>query len=177
MTKHKEHIRQAMIQKRIQYNQNEIDFSECLKDFEIILHQYKPQKIASYYAIKGEPSMDAFHDVISKKSNALILYPHIHPSSKILTFHVPDKGEISSLGVKQPTKKSPYHQPDMIICPFVAVDKHYRRLGFGGGYYDQTISQITPKPLLVGIGYAFQICEKEAFGEPHDLIYDHLLVA
>ncbi|MGE5863796.1 MAG: 5-formyltetrahydrofolate cyclo-ligase, partial [Rhizobacter sp.] len=28
------------------------------------------------------------------------------------------------------------------------------RLGYGGGFYDQTVAALNPRPLTVGVGYA-----------------------
>lgn len=50
---------------------------------------------------------------------------------------------------------------DLVLTPFVLCDKQLNRVGMGGGYYDRTFafkksSAQVLKPILLGIGYAFQ---------------------
>lgn len=52
-------------------------------------------------------------------------------------------------------------QMDVVLVPLLAFDARGNRLGTGGGFYDTTFAflreQSRPaRPLLVGIGYAFQ---------------------
>ena len=66
------------------------------------------------------------------------------------------------------------HEIDLLVILFLGVDRHGRRLGYGGGYYDRALENIqTLKsvPLIVGIGYEYQLL-KEIFGENHDIKYD-----
>ena len=61
-----------------------------------------------------------------------------------------------------------------MFIPFVGVDKKGARLGYGGGYFDRTLEKIQiseRKPLIVGIGYDYQIID-DSFGEDHDIKYD-----
>ena len=61
-----------------------------------------------------------------------------------------------------------------MFIPFVGVDINGYRLGYGGGYFDRALEKITKsndKPLLVGLGYNYQIVDED-FGEKHDIKYD-----
>ncbi len=50
--------------------------------------------------------------------------------------------------------------PDMALVPGVCFDRRGYRLGFGGGYYDRLLATDGMKrPLILGIGYAFQLVE------------------
>ena len=63
---------------------------------------------------------------------------------------------------------------DVMIIPFVGVDSNGLRLGYGSGYFDRALENIkdfTKRPLLVGLGYEYQVAD-EAYGEEHDLKYD-----
>ena len=63
---------------------------------------------------------------------------------------------------------------DLMFIPFVGIDKGGYRLGYGGGYFDRSLGNISfteKKPIIVGLGYDFQILE-ESFAESHDLKYD-----
>ena len=61
-----------------------------------------------------------------------------------------------------------------MFIPFVGIDINGYRLGYGGGYFDRALEKITKsnnKPLLIGLGYNYQIINKD-FGEKHDIKYD-----
>jgi 5-formyltetrahydrofolate cyclo-ligase len=48
----------------------------------------------------------------------------------------------------------------MALIPGVCFDRRGYRLGFGGGYYDRLLATDGMKrPLILGIGYAFQLVE------------------
>jgi len=50
--------------------------------------------------------------------------------------------------------------PDMALIPGVCFDRRGYRLGFGGGYYDRLLAtEGMKRPLLLGIGYSFQLVE------------------
>ena len=47
--------------------------------------------------------------------------------------------------------------PDILLVPLLAFDSRKYRLGYGGGFYDRTISKLSQiKPLLT-IGLAFDV--------------------
>jgi len=53
-------------------------------------------------------------------------------------------------------------------------DKGGHRLGYGGGYFDRSLGNISSTgkdPIIVGLGYDFQVLEED-FAESHDLKYD-----
>ena len=71
-------------------------------------------------------------------------------------------------GVMEPLNTKSY-LPDIIFTPCLAFDKFGFRLGYGGGYYDKTISylySIKHSFLTVGLAYDDQKVES--------VIHDHL---
>lgn len=61
-----------------------------------------------------------------------------------------------------------------IIVPMLGFDKEGYRLGYGGGYYDRTISGINPSPLVIGV--AFEILRLEdIYPRPHDVAMDFIV--
>jgi 5-formyltetrahydrofolate cyclo-ligase len=61
----------------------------------------------------------------------------------------------------------PEVRPDVIIAPMLAADRAGYRLGYGGGYYDRTLSALRRQgPLtVIGVGYAVQLVERVPRGE------------
>jgi 5,10-methenyltetrahydrofolate synthetase len=48
------------------------------------------------------------------------------------------------------------------------------RLGYGGGFYDRTLAQLTPRPYTVGLGFVNAFLP-ELTPEPHDVALDAIL--
>jgi 5-formyltetrahydrofolate cyclo-ligase len=57
-------------------------------------------------------------------------------------------------GIAEPKADKPVLEPDIVLVPLLAFDATGWRLGYGGGYYDRTLAELTPRPLRIGLGYA-----------------------
>jgi 5-formyltetrahydrofolate cyclo-ligase len=61
--------------------------------------------------------------------------------------------------------------PQLLLIPCVGIDRLRYRLGYGGGYYDRTLAELSPRPMTVGIG--FDCARIESIDpKPHDLCLD-----
>ncbi|WP_333617650.1 5-formyltetrahydrofolate cyclo-ligase [Dietzia sp.] len=65
-------------------------------------------------------------------------------------------------------------EADAVLVPAVAVDLHGRRLGRGGGYYDQTLGGVRPGAELVCVLDAGDVLPSVPV-EPHDLRVDAVI--
>ncbi|WP_051537344.1 5-formyltetrahydrofolate cyclo-ligase [Asaia prunellae] len=62
-------------------------------------------------------------------------------------------------------------RPDLILVPLLAFDRRGNRLGYGGGYYDRTLSQISCRS--IGFAFAWQEVARVplgAYDQPLDWI-------
>jgi 5-formyltetrahydrofolate cyclo-ligase len=53
-------------------------------------------------------------------------------------------------------------RPDRIeaaIVPGVAFDRHGRRLGYGGGYFDRLVTRLRPDTPVIGVAFAVQVVD------------------
>lgn len=58
--------------------------------------------------------------------------------------------------------------PDVMLIPVVAFDEAGFRLGYGGGYFDRTLAELTPAPFTIGVGFEISRLDT-VFPEPHDI--------
>lgn len=77
-------------------------------------------------------------------------------------------------GVSEPAGEETADKPDVCILPLLAADGQFRRLGYGGGYYDRYLSRKGKNMLKIGICYDFQLVG-EVPSEEHDVLLDALV--
>lgn len=78
-----------------------------------------------------------------------------------------DPLEFDLAGCPAPLDLAATVDPDLIVTPLLAFDRHGGRLGQGGGYYDRTFAA-RPDVARVGLAYAGQAVETLTL-ELHDL--------
>src|ERR1700722_4669520 len=62
--------------------------------------------------------------------------------------------------------------PQAVLAPLVGFDRDCYRLGYGGGYFDRTLAALRPRPLAIGVGFAFQeiaTIQPQEFDIPMDM--------
>lgn len=66
-------------------------------------------------------------------------------------------------------ERDDFIEPEILIVPLVAFDRHGGRLGYGGGFYDRTLEMLRAKRPTLAIGFAYAAQEMEALPlEPTD---------
>lgn len=74
-------------------------------------------------------------------------------------------------GISEPPETELLAQPpdlDIVLLPGLAFDRAGNRLGWGKAYYDRLIPTLPGRPILVGVGYNFQILTTTLPTEPTD---------
>jgi 5-formyltetrahydrofolate cyclo-ligase len=124
--------------------------------------------------------------VIARKiaEGATVLFPRIDPNGSprlrfhelsdpaLLGFSGPFSGRISDLaqltpgafGILEPpvgSREVPVEEIEVLLVPGLAFDPTGRRLGYGGGYYDEVGARLRAagKGYLLGVGFDFQLIE------------------
>lgn len=65
-------------------------------------------------------------------------------------------------------------QPNALLIPPLGFDLKGYRLGYGGGYFDRTLANLTPQPLKIGV--AFELSRIETiYPQPHDISMDFIV--
>ena len=96
-------------------------------------------------------------------AGAHIAFPRVIAKDAALEFHLVPDGEIlhpGAYGIHEPLAHWPRAIPDILLVPLLAYDDHGYRLGYGGGYYDRTLADLSgaalPQARAIGIAYAGQ---------------------
>lgn len=135
------------------------------------------KNILLYFPYKNEVTLEIISNEFQKYKNSIFMPKII--SSNELKFNLLKENAIlekNKYGIYE-IKNEDYLDStsfDLMFIPFVGVDKNGFRLGYGGGYFDRSIADISfadKKPIIIGLGYDFQVLEK-SFAESHDLKYD-----
>ncbi len=131
--------------------------------------------VGFYWPYRGEydprPAMSVIHE-----RGATLALPEVDNKNKLLCFRRWWK--------EAPMKTGAYNIPiadntelvmvNAIIVPMLGFDKRGYRLGYGGGYYDRTIAEINPRPLIIGV--AFEILRLDNIHpRPHDIAVDFIV--
>lgn len=119
----------------------------------------KPQKgqiVAGYWPKGREFDTHPILDEVMKIGCTVAL-PVIQKDSRVLKFVKWEEGDELTegpFGVLQPTAID-FIDPDIVLVPLLAFDRHGYRLGYGGGYYDATIADLRSRKEIIAAGVAY----------------------
>jgi 5-formyltetrahydrofolate cyclo-ligase len=93
------------------------------------------------------------------KLNKRVVIPKSIKESRTLIhyeFHSQDQLEVNEWGIPEPTggEQVDVEELDLVLVPMVAADIKKNRLGYGLGFYDRFLSQIT----ALKVGLLFESC-------------------
>ena len=133
--------------------------------------------LGAYWPIKGEfDALPALYRWAEVDAQRIIGLPVVQRDSGQLRFHAWWPGcemEEDAYGIPKP-KDTPAFDPQLLLVPCVGFGPRGVRLGYGGGFYDRTLAQLTPKPITVGIAFAHAFVPWLE-PEPHDVPLDAIL--
>jgi 5-formyltetrahydrofolate cyclo-ligase len=109
------------------------------------------------------------------KEGAELALPVMQGKGLPLIFRAWGPGDAMDKGawdISEPKADKPVLEPDILLVPLLAFDRHGWRLGYGGGFYDRTLSGLRARKSVtaVGLGYDEQLVD----AVPH-LPYDQRL--
>ena len=117
--------------------------------------------VSGYWPISGEIDIRNLMDQLIEKSVKICLPVTGKPGAPMIfrSWKTGDKLQLGQYGVQQPEQIKMKLEPDTVIVPLLAFDRFGNRLGYGGGYYDSTISFLRQKREILAIGVAFDCQE------------------
>ena len=151
-----------------------------LSNFIKFVDTKKYKKIGSYFSLQNEVNTVYLNDYLTKAGIQIFLpkLPKDKNNKKLNFFKYlkTDKFTKNKFGILEPSKNMnplDINELDLILVPFRAINKNLYRLGFGGGFYDNSLADINSNKCL-GLGYEFQILDEFDI-EPHDFKLGRLI--
>ena len=134
-------------------------------------------RVAGYWPIEAEFDVRPLLNRLHRLGNDLCL-PIVAQNTKVLSFrswHPCDPLVSASFGTFVPSGNSREVVPQLLIVPLIAFDERGHRLGYGGGYYDCTLSKLTASGAVsVGVAFEDQLVN-EVPSEVHDIALDWIV--
>ena len=134
--------------------------------------------IGLYYPVKSEMSSLTLIDYLETKGKIICL-PIVVGKNSPLVFKPWSPGEDivpGHYGIPEPDNDQ-IVTPDLVICPLLAYDAMGIRLGYGGGFYDRTISYLrkNKQTRYMGLAFSEQKSYHDLPSEAHDVPLDAVL--
>jgi len=179
----KKALRDQLLQDRLQMSDRAQKLEQLQRVMRIWLVGRDEVVIGAYWPIKGEfDPLPALHrwkedgELLEEPLRRRIGLPVVDPQTKTLSFHVWYPGcpmQEDAYNIPKP-KDTEEIVPTLLFVPCLGYAPGGYRLGYGGGFYDRTLAQLTPKPFTVGLGFAHGYLD-DFTPEEHDVPLDALL--
>jgi 5-formyltetrahydrofolate cyclo-ligase len=120
------------------------------------LDAHQVRLLGAYLPMAGEPDLLSLYATLSDRGIQVAM-PVVLEKNQPLRFVPWQAGDAlarDASGTMAPADRTHFVTPDAVLAPCLGFTETRLRLGYGGGYFDRTLAQ-TPRPLSVGIAYAF----------------------
>ena len=132
--------------------------------------------VAGFVALPGNGEVNPATALSAAHARgAHVALPRVSAEAPRLRFHNVDPTDDAALvpgpfGLREPAPSAPeiaVENIDVMLLPGLAFDRAGRRLGYGGGYYDEAAGRLRAagRGFLVGVAYDFQIVDRCPAGE------------
>jgi len=121
--------------------------------------------LAGFVAVRSELDPAAALDEARRRGARIALPRVADDRTPRLRFHLASEGDLAPgrFGIPEPSPGLPEVAAgdiDLMLVPGLAFDAAGRRLGMGGGYYDEWLEQAgAARPRVVGVAYDFQVVD------------------
>lgn len=142
-------------------------FKECL----FWIKKFKAKRILLYHALAYEPNLLRFRRKLSK--NYELFVPFMQDKSlKIVKYRLPLFKK--RFGVLEPRNSFLNAKIDLAIVPVIGVDRNFKRIGHGQGFYDRFFGNLKQKPLIIFV-QSINALSWENLTQEHDVVGEFYL--
>jgi len=171
--------REALARRATEHRQIAVEGAEQVREQGIrLIAGLAGETVSGYLPIRDEVSPIPLMQALLAAGRRLAL-PTIQTKWSPLTFRAWRPGDRlcdADFGLKEPAVDANEVLPDILLLPLAAFDAEGYRIGYGGGYYDRTLTLYRSQRSVAAIGIAFDCQEVPAFvHEPHDERLDYLV--
>ena len=113
--------------------------------------------VSAFWPIRTEPDTRPLMRTLHA-AGCTVLLPVVAGRDRPLVFRAwapDDPLEAGDFGVRVPRSSAPVLEPDWLLVPLLAWDAGRYRLGYGGGFYDMTLSALRARRAVRAIGVGF----------------------
>ncbi len=132
---------------------------------------WQPAVVSGFHPIREEPDVLALLAALVDDGFEVAL-PAVTGRGNHLDFRLWRPGDPTALGpmgIPEPLASSPIAEPDLVFTPLAAFDRRGRRIGYGAGFYDRSLSRLRAQKTIHAVGVAYGVCEVAAVPyEAHD---------
>lgn len=115
------------------------------------------RRVSFYWPFRGEPDLRPLATELHEAGGTAFL-PVVVDKGKPLLFRPWRPGGPLTRGIWNIPVPDTCEEgvPEVVISPLVGFDGGRYRLGYGGGFFDRTLAALTPRALVIGVGYGLQ---------------------
>ena len=113
--------------------------------------------VAGYWPFREEADPRPLMEAFAAKGHPLVI-PRVAGRTAPLEFHRWIEGDpmrSNAFGITEPLTTAEIMAPSVLLVPMLAFDAAGYRLGYGGGYYDRTLTLLRSTRAVLAIGVAF----------------------
>ena len=132
-----------------------------------------------YSSFRNEAGTGAIIDALYERGTKVVLPKTEGIDISAYVYGGPASLSLGAFGISEPSEEkcSPANLSEIktVVIPGVAFDPSGSRIGFGKGYYDRFLPELSPDAVKIGLCYDFQIVREGLPSEAHDIRMDLLL--
>jgi 5-formyltetrahydrofolate cyclo-ligase len=133
--------------------------------------------VMAFSSFGSELSTEPLIDGLDARGVTVGLPAIVDGDLEVRAFRPGDPTTTTWFGAREPTDGARIDplELDVIVTPAVAFDRHGRRIGYGGGFYDRFFRRVRPDAVRLGVATAVQVLDDDLPAGHFDLRV-HLIV-
>lgn len=132
--------------------------------------------LSGYWPIKGEPDLRPLLIKLHRTGFTIVLpVVEIRAAPLIFRLWTPEMKMVrGDWNIPVPPPDAEILNPNFVLAPCLGWDRSCFRLGWGGGYFDRTLTVLAPRPATIGIALSAAHLPS-IYPQPHDIPLDMIL--